>query len=47
MDSYMHQDDVFWLDISMKNFMFMHEANSIKQITNNKRSALLRQGLTS
>jgi hypothetical protein len=27
--------------------MFMHEANSIKQITNNKRSALLRQGLTS
>jgi len=42
-----HQDDIFWFDISMKNFVLMHKTNSIKQISNDERSALFRQGLPS
>jgi hypothetical protein len=47
MDNYVHQNNIFWFDISMKNFVLMHKTNSIKQISNDERSALFRQGLPS
>jgi len=42
----MNKYNILRLYISMKNLMFMHQLNSIQQISNNKRSRLFRQSLT-
>jgi len=41
----MHQNNILRLDISMQNLIFMHDIDSLQQVSYDKRNSLFCQGL--